>query len=142
MAQHIPTTNAKLVELYTREGEIEKLVQGVLISRRTKEFIHDNRIRMESAMKERNALQDEFFEIETTPEGGTLVKHETKKIPIPLPEQKPLSWFERNIKRKKLPAQVQEFKEEKIPVLKEGKTMEEFNKRYDEWARLQKTIQI
>lgn len=150
MAQNVPFTNQALFKIYNEEGELERFIFSIKMKRWLNEFRNDNGLRFNKMMKERIALQKEFFEFEKDKDGNEIIKMEIKKTTkrihgMTMPDDK-RTWIDKNIFRKKAPVEFYDFrdevKEETCPAMLEGKRIEEYNKKYEEWAKEEKTISI
>lgn len=108
MPQIIPTTTGGLIELGTSEDALRKLYFDVKFNTWRDLFIRNNAIKIRSAIKKKNDLIDEYFEMEG--EG------ENKKI--------------------KYVSITKEGENEPTsnPVLKEGKTLEEYESEFKKMA--------
>lgn len=128
MAQtnNIPTQ--QLIQYHNQIIDIQNKghVLELLLRRKIIDFYQNNGIRLKSVLDESDKILNEHFVVD---EGKVKMKKVMVEVPAAPYTPEVLSWWDRNIKGKKVsPAPQPTFKEEDKPIMQDGKTMDDYQK--------------
>ena len=146
--QNLPFTAGQLLSLAEDENKLRQLYFDYKFSQWKNDFLKNNGIQMNSIMKEKIALMEEFFEFEG--EGDNRKVKFTTPAPIPKKEAvyktevvTPKSLFRKEATKQVLVSEeVPEQPQAGVPVCKEGKTIEQYNKAYREFCAKEKIMKL
>ncbi len=145
----INVTNERLLEVSRSEQALMKLYEDIKFNRFRADFFQANGERLKTAKSKEWKIIKEFFVTEVDGDKGEIVKTE-KVSPTPKVEAvyktevvRKKTWFKKEITKQVLVTkEVPEKKNADKPVLHEGKTMEEFEKAYDEFKKLENIMEV
>lgn len=120
--KNVNVTVYQLLEYNKQASQFKNSFLEVILRRKINDFYSANGDAIRKHLKASNDILHEFFVIE-----NDRVKMDEIQTEIPNTDPVPvLTWWEKNVLRKTVPAPEKKFKTEQKPVMNEGKTMADF----------------